>query len=86
MSTLDKSAGVPPVRDVRPLPRDREWTFICLVDANVECVRCRRPCGPVDSPGWVHRGSPAGVTCDECANASGARVVWGDVDRFGLDG
>jgi hypothetical protein len=64
----------------------REWMFMCLEAGDVECVCCRRPCGPIDSPAWDHRGAPAGVTCDECADALGARVVWGDVDRFGLDG
>jgi hypothetical protein len=65
--------------------RQREWTFICLVVDNVECVRCHRSCGPADSPAWHRRGPPAGLTCDDCANALEARLVWGDVDRFGLD-
>jgi hypothetical protein len=63
----------------------REWTFMCLVVADVKCVRCHRPCGPVDSPAWNHRRPPAGVVCDGCADALGARVVWGDVDQFDLD-
>jgi hypothetical protein len=66
--------------------REREWTFMSLVATGVQCVRCQRSCGPVGSPAWSHLGPPVGVVCDECADGLDARVVWGDVDKFGLDG
>jgi hypothetical protein len=54
--------------------REREWTFMCLVASDVVCVRCRRSCGPVDSPAWNHRGPPEGAVCDSCAEGLDARV------------
>jgi hypothetical protein len=86
MSTPGTSVGVVPVGDALMPMQEREWTFMSLAASGVQCVRCHRLCGPAGSPAWSHPGPPAGVVCDECADALGARAVWGDVDKFGLDG